>query len=167
MDKHKSACSNFLRCLKNINYFGVGVNFRFKNGKKYNSIFGATIFIIYLIFSVLYMSINFIYFLQRKWMNVISIQRFKEKAPNINFTNYSFTFAVGLDVGDPLITSKIYQYLDVGFSSVRLQKKNGTVYKVKNNLPLNPCNYSSFYNLHNDTLDILGLQIYYCPDLRN
>ena len=167
MSKQKSGCSKFSSFLKNMDYFGVGVNFQFKNGETYNSVFGAIIFIFFFVFSVVYLTINFIYFVNREWMNLVFNEGFKDQAPQINFSNYSMAFAIGLDVGDPSISTKLYDYIEMGFTAVTLTKKNGKVSKTKTNIPIYPCNYSSFFNQHNHTFDIVGLKNYFCPDVSN
>ncbi len=167
MSKQKSGCSKFLSLLKNVDYFGVGVNFQFKNGETYNSVFGAIIFIVFALFSVVYLTINFVYFVNREWMNLVFNEGFRDKAPQINFANYSMAFAIGLDVGDPSVSSKIYDYIEMAFTAVTLTKSNGVVSKIKKNIPIEPCNYSSFFNQHNKTFDVVGLKNYFCPDLSN
>jgi hypothetical protein len=157
----------FTKMLKNLDYFGVQLNFQYKDQQKYRSIFGGVVFILFFGFSLTYMLINFQNFIDRKIMNLVYNEGFKEYAPEINFDNYTIKFAVGLDVGDPTLLPNLYKYLQIEFVSIATEKTNGVLKKTKTPIPLQPCNYSHFYNSFNSTFDSLGLSSLFCPDLRN
>ena len=163
----KSSFSKCLSLMKNLDYFGVQMNFQFKNGEKYTSVFGAMVFILFFIFSVIYLTINFIYFVNREWMNLVYNEGIKDQAPKISFSNYSLAFAVGLDTGDPTVNAKLYQYIDASITAVIMIKNNGTINKTKKTVPLNKCDHAHFFNAHNQTFDVLGLQNFFCPDFGN
>ncbi len=151
----------YLKEIKNLDYFGVQLNFQFKNKQKYRSIFGGVIFICFFGFSMFYMMIYFRNFINRNIMNLVYNEGYKESAPEINFDNYTIKFAVGLDGGNPALLSMLYKFLNIEFTAIILSKENGVVKKAKLPIPLTPCKYSFFYNSFNSTFDTLGLGIFF------
>jgi hypothetical protein len=156
-----------IKLIKNMDYFGVNLNFKFNKEEKYKSVFGGLIFIIYFVFSLTYILLIFDSFIKRKTMNLVFNEGYKESAPEINFSNYTVEFAVGLATGDASKFSLLYKYLDISFYSTNTTKINGTIYKTKTLLPLVPCKSEMFFNLVNTSYNTLGINNYFCPNISN
>lgn len=156
-----------VKLIKNMDYFGVNLNFKFNKQEKYKSVFGGLIFIIYFAISLSYSILIFDNFIKRKTMNLVFNEGYRESAPEINFANYSVEFALGLTTGDASKFKLLYKYLDIAFTSTTMIKVNGTIFKAKTQIPFVPCQAHMFFNLVNSSYEALGIDNYFCPDINN
>lgn len=156
-----------VKLIKNMDYFGVNLNFKFNKQEKYKYVFGGLIFIIYFAISLSYSILIFDNFIKRKTMNLVFNEGYRESAPEINFANYSVEFALGLTTGDASKFKLLYKYLDIAFTSTTMVKVNGTIFKAKTQIPFVPCQAHMFFNLVNSSYEALGIDNYFCPDINN
>lgn len=154
-----------LRQIKQADYFGVNLNFKFNNHEKYRSVFGGFVFITYFLFAISYIMLNFQNFINRKTMNLVFNEGYQEKAPEINFSNYTVEFALGLTTRDPAKFSLLYKYFDISFNAVSIVKNNGTATTNKTLIPLVSCKQDMFYNLVNNSFSTLGINNFFCPNI--
>jgi hypothetical protein len=162
-----SSIKNCFKIFKNLDYFGVQLNFQYDNKQKFRSVFGGVTFFCFFVFAMTFTFLNFKNFSNRTMMNLVFNENYSEKAPEIRPLDYSMQYAVGLEVGNPSKLPLLYQYIDIHFISVTLQKINGTVIKSKKLLNMTKCTKELFFNINEAGFNSLGLQNYFCPDLTN
>ncbi len=142
----KSSILNALKLFKKADYFGVQLNFQFKDKEKYKSIYGELVFISYFVFSIFFIMINFLNFINRTTMNLVFKEGLREAA-EINFNKFSVQYAIGLDSGNPEMMPTFYKYLEISLNAVTLKKVNGKTTKVKQSIALRNCEPEMFFGL--------------------
>ena len=145
----------FLDFFKSLDYFGAQINFNFKNEKKYTSFSGGLIFVIYVILCVSYVTINFIYFLQKKHKTVIYYDKELFKTDDIYFHKYNTSFAINMICNDnDGNLGDFFSKFKIEANHVKYIKTNGTSKKYKTSLSFHKCTYDDFFNQFNDELDV-------------
>ena len=143
--------SNFL---KSLDFFGVTVDFNFKSQKKYKTIFGGSIFMIYIILCVTYVTYTFSLFLLKKHKTVIYYDKELLTTDDVCFYKYNSSFAINLvcdKYGDKY--GPIDSIFKIEAKHVKFLKVNGGFNKTKIPLPFHKCTYDDFYNQFNKELD--------------
>ena len=144
----------FLGFFKRLDYFGVQINFNYKSEKKYRSTCGGIIFLIYIIVCVTYVTINFVYFLEKKHKTVIYYDKELFTTDDIYFHENNSSFAIDMvcdsyngEFGD------IYSKFKIQANHVKYLKVNGKSTKNKTSLTFHKCTYDDFFNQFNEELD--------------
>lgn len=157
-----------LNLFRDLDYFGVNVNFNIKDKRKYQSIFGGVTFIVFAIISISYIFLNFQSFASRSVMNLVFNQQYLKSAPKLSLEDYKVGMAVGLDVdGDSNLLNLAYKYFDINFNLVNYTKVKGIFIKTKVAISLDKCEKGHFYNKANDSYDSMKLYNYFCPNTTN
>ena len=157
--------------LKKFDCFGVNINFHYKSQDKYKSIFGGIIFINFIIFILVYISLYIKKFIMRKNMSIIYYNNNINNTDIINFYNYSIDFAFGIECNDyenfeTLQDIKKNFFYSIAFvKAIRINNTNLT--KEKENINYHACEYKDFNNEFNYSFDILKLNNLYCPEKLN
>ena len=117
---------------KALDYFGVQINFNFKSQKKYTSTLGGSIFLIYVILCIAYITINFIPFLLKKHKTVIYYDKELFATDDIYLHKYKSSFATNLvcDNYDGKL-GEIYSKFKIEAKHVQYLKINGESKKLK------------------------------------
>ena len=150
---------------KKIDYFGVSFNFHYKTKEKYFSYSGGIIFLIYLLLSIIFITINFISLIKRENMSVISYKMQTPSTDTINFNNYSLKHAFGIKCSGSnsnLINETKYFNLDV--NQVKLTQNKGIVNYEKKPINYSYCTKEHFDNKFNQSVDSYGLNQRFCFD---
>ena len=155
-----------VQLIKSCDYFGVTFNFHYKTKEKFRSMTGGFIFILFLLISIAYVSINLIQFLRRENMNIISYKTLTPSTYTINFKNYSLIHAFGLKCAGP-ISGKEYNYFKLFVNHVELTQINGKSNYYKTPINYSLCTKEHFNNQFNDLIDSYGLNQRYCFDDNN
>ena len=155
-----------VQLIKSCDYFGVTFNFHYKTKEKFRSMTGGIIFILFLIISITYVSINLIQFLRRENMNIIWYKTQTPSTYTINFKNYSLIHAFGLKCSG-LISGKEYDYFKLFVNHVELTQINGKTNYYKTPINYSLCTKEHFNNQFNDSIDSYGLNQRYCFDDNN
>ena len=156
----------FIIILRKFDYFGVNINFYYKNKDKYKSAFGGFIFIISIIIYLIYVSLNLSNFIHRKNVTIFYFDSYLNKTDLISFENYSMRFAIGLEIQNYSYygtLEEIYNYFDFEIKYTQLAHNEKENYKKKYIIPLHKCTHSDFHNLFNDSFDFLNINHYLCP----
>jgi len=161
----KSKKFNAFNFLKEIDHFGVNLNFQYKQKKIFKSSFGGCVFICYIFFCFSYLLTNYRNFVDRTRMNLIYNEGVERKAPPINFSNYSIGVAIGILPDNFKDLDEIYKYLGVSFEIRSTEQVNGTSIRTRRRINLDKCTESSFYNAVNESFQDLKLSNYFCPNL--
>ena len=159
MGKNLKNIKNFL---KNFDYFGTIIHFTIKNRNKYHSATSGIIFILYIFISFIYIFINILPFLEKKYMSIIYYNNHIYKTDKINFKNYSFTFAFGIENDGIVNTEELLNNFIISVNYVVLNRTGGNFIKNKTKLNMKFCNESDFYYKHNNSFNNLNLQNLFC-----
>ena len=159
MGKNLKNIKNFL---KNFDYFGTIIHFTIKNRNKYHSATSGIIFILYIFISFIYILINILPFLEKKYMSIIYYNNHIYKTDKINFKNYSFTFAFGIENDGIVNTEELLNNFIISVNYVVLNRTGGNFIKNKTKLNMKFCNESDFYYKHNNSFNNLNLQNLFC-----
>lgn len=151
----------FKNFIKKCDYFGIQFNFHYKTKEKYHTFLGGTIFIIFVIISILYVIINLTSLIKKENMTIISYKMQTPTTLPINFLNYSLTHAFGIKCSGPdsIIEN---DYFTIEANQVILTQKEGVVNYKKNPLNFDFCTKENFYNKFNKSVDEYGLNMRYC-----
>ena len=147
---------------KNFDYFGTTIHFSIKNKYKYHSATSGIFFILFIFILFIYTFINILPFLEKKYMSIIYYNNHIYKTDKINFKNYSFTFAFGIESDGKVNTEEILNNFSLSINYVVLNRTGGIFNKNKTKLNLKFCNESDFYNKHNNSFNNLNLQNLFC-----
>ena len=151
--------NKFYKKVKNFflffDQFGYEYHFKYRSQDNYKSICGGLTTILFGIGVITYIIYNFIPFINRE--NMTSIYYTKEiSSPNIiNFYNYSFPFAFGINCDD---NNNLIEYIKIKL--FHKSKKNSI--KNENELKISNCQKSIFYNKFDHEFDSLELNKYFC-----
>ena len=148
--------------IRKSDYFGVGLSFNYKSNKKYKSIYGGSIFILFAIVSVTYSVIAFYEYIIKRPITVIY---YKKELPEIYilFKNIKVELPLKLTVMiliQMIMTFKNYLNLKLYF--VKLKQL------MEIAVPLKKFEYKDFYNLVSKEMDYNGIvDDYLCPENNN
>ncbi len=136
--------------------FGYEYHFKYQSQDNYKSICGGLTTILFGIIVIAYIIYNFIPFIKRE--NMTSIYYTKEiSSPNIiNFYNYSFPFAFGINCDD---NNNLIEYIKIKLFH---KSKKNTNESKENELNISNCSKSIFYNKFDNEFDSLKLNNYFC-----
>ena len=140
--------------------------FRYKNKDKYSTPLGGLTFIIYCI-SVLIIAIYyFIPLFKRENYSIVYYYRTMDKTEDISLHESKAAISFGLDCPyDKELGLYAEDLLDIKSSFVSyIKDKEGKQYKNVETLSTHPCNYSDFYNLYNESLDLISISNFQCLD---
>ena len=150
---------------KHFDYFGVNMNFHYKGVEKYNSVLGGIIFLTYIFFLVLYISINLDSFINRKNISLFYFDKKILTAENMTLDNYSIRFSFGLKCNGISKSINLSDYLQLDLNHISYETNDeGNKYKIYKNIKYHYCNYSDFFNEYNKSIDENNIKTYFCPD---
>ena len=152
------------RILKRFDLFGVSFKFRYQNEDNYSTSLGGFFSIAYSLLVLIVGIYYFIPFSQRKIFSVIYYSINLATTEQINLKESKTPFSVGLECGIGKDGTKVEDLLNISFRYVTYAKTKDGKIKTKINLSAHPCNYSDFYYYHNDSLDRLKMNNYFCLD---
>lgn len=149
--------------LKKFDYFGVNFNFQYKSKSKYQSATGGCTFIIFLFVSLTYLCINLVPFVKRKNVSIIYYTTQLPHTDSISLKNFSSNIGVGIICDSLEDKDEIYKLLKIELNFVSFSNNKNKKVKNRKNFELKKCDYSSFYNEYNETMDQFGFSNFYCP----
>ena len=158
----KSFWKKCKQTIKKLDYFGVQFFFHYKDYKKYQSVIGGLTFVIYILLSIIYVSININGFINRKNLNIIFYDKQIDITNPIQFSNYSSIFSFGVECDD-LSSNSIFDYISLELNYVILNKTEGIYLKKKYPILSGLCTKSDFFNEFNSSFEYNNLGKYYCP----
>jgi len=164
----KTSCKQLKIFLELFDYFGLKFHFHYKSHYNYRSATGGLAFIIFVLFSCIYIIIEGLNFIKRNNMTLIYNDRQIEKTKNISFKNYSNIFAFGVSCGNQEMNNKLLNYISIDVNYILKSKKDGITQKDKKQISYSYCEKNNFYNKFNQTFIDNSLNLLYCPnDLDN
>ena len=155
--------------LKQCDYFGVGLTFKYKYNKRYKSICGGIVFILFVITSITYSLIKIIQFIINRPITVIYYKKELPKTDVYSFSELKNGLAFKATCED--IDTNIYDIDKLFTTSMvycRTERINGQRVKTRVNIPLKSCQYNDFYNRVNESMDLDEVTgNYLCPQINN
>jgi hypothetical protein len=148
----KGLLLQYLKRLKYVDFFGVGISFKIKNYPKYRSQFGGLIFVLFFIVSFYYAALSAQDFWNRKIMNLIFIQKYIFPNPSINFATEEFNlgFQLVYDGNGTVINTETQKFIYEKANLVTI-KNSDPSNKYRTPLNLRECTNGDFYNKQNES----------------
>ena len=155
--------------VRQCDYFGVGINFNYKSDKKYKSIIGGIIFIIFIIISITYSIISVYQFFMNRPLTVTYYKKELSKTDIYSFSQLRTGLAFkAVCEGIENTDYDIEKLFTLNIVFCKTERVNGQRVKSRTEIPLKVCTHNDFYNEVNETMDLDGLTGYYlCPNLDN
>ena len=152
----KKKLKNFFRY---FDLFGYEYHFNYESENNYKSICGGLTTILFTIGVIFYIIYNLIPFIKRENMNSIYYTTEISTPNKINFYNYSFPFAFGINCDDINTDSLIYSYVEIKL----FHKSKNQTSKKENDLKFTKFDKNIFYNnKFNNEFETLKLNNFYC-----
>ena len=160
---------NFIDFIKQCDYFGVGLYFNYKSNKKYKSILGGVIFILFIIISITYSIISVIQFILNRPLTITYYNKELQKTDTYSFSQLKTGLAFKTSCDDINETNyDIDKLFTINMVFCKTERINGQRIKTQIQIPLRSCTYNDFYNEVNESMDLDGVTgNYLCPDTNN
>jgi hypothetical protein len=155
-----SKFSKILKVFKNMDFFGVKINFRIDEDWNHTTICGGCTSLIFFILATIYIIVNLVSFINRENMSLIFINKILKTNPKVNLTENKVIFALGLTHEYGSYPS----YENFEFS-LDLVKWIGVDIFIKESIPLVACKYENFRSIPADIYELNGLDSCLCTDL--
>ena len=153
------------KLIKKFDLFGVPFSFRYQNEDKYSTSLGGLFSIAFCIVVVVFGFYYCIPFYNRKNFSIVYYSMNLPNTEQIKFRDAKSAFAFGLDCEESENGTKAENIFNLNIKYYTFRKdKEGNKIKTSEILNTHLCNYSDFYNIYNDSIDILGLNKYLCLD---
>ena len=144
--------------IRRCDYFGVGISFSYRTEKKYKSLFGGIIFLIFVIGSIAYSIVSLIQYVIDRPITVIY---YKKELPKYDiYSLYELKTGIALKATCDNVDTNIYdiqKLLNIQMIHTKYERINEQRIKTETIIPLKKCEYSDFYNLLNSDLENNGL----------
>ena len=157
------------RLVKQCDYFGVGLTFNYQSEKKYKSVWGGIVFLLFILLSVIYSIISIIQFIMERPITFIYYKKIIPETDVFNLNEYKtgIAFKVECDYTN-LNLYEIQNLLSIKMEWRSTELINGKRVRNHTQIQLRKCNYNDFYNLLNDSMDehdLLNNSL--CPEINN
>jgi hypothetical protein len=160
--------SGIWSCLVGLDQFGATVGFQINGSSQYKTCLGGFLFLLYAMLSLAYFIYNFIGFITRQNMTLISTYKILDSPKLINFSesNFSIAFTVLYDKNNSVAIDNLSKYFDFSFNLVNLydgKKKNKVL------IPTVKCEKEYFGSISEEIFTNLQLDTAICPskEIRN
>ena len=156
----------FLNFLRVLDSFGITYNFRYRDRKKYQTAMGGFVFILFLIFVIVFVILNFIPFVKRKNYTIVYYTMNLAQTQEVSIFESESNFAIGLSCEKSKGEKRdIFDLLDLTSNYVSYHKfNNGSYVKFPKVLITHKCTYKDFYNKYDNEFDFLSLSNFECVD---
>ena len=144
--------------VKKIDNFGVSFSFKYKSEEKYTTFTGGMICLIFYICSIIYFTSNLVPFFRKENFTLQFFTMNLQKTEEIKLKESKTAFAFGLTCPKENTTKIIRELFDLKLNFMRQIKDGG--HKITNitNVTTHNCRSNDFYNLHNDSFELLNIQ---------
>jgi hypothetical protein len=160
MSRTDSMFSKILKFFKEMDFFGVKINFRIDEDWNHTTICGGCTSLIFTLLSTTYIIVNLVSFINRENMALIFTNKILKSNPQVNLTENKVRFALGLTYENASYAS----YENYEFS-LDLVKWIGVNNYIKESIPLIACKYENFKSIPADIYELNGLDSCLCSDL--
>lgn len=158
---------NLSRMIKRLDIFGHKQTFRINNKSEHRSVCGGIVSVVFIICALIFIAINFIYFITRSNVSLIFTHKILDKNPFVNLTqlqfNFAFTILYERNSSDAL-QEVAKDFLDINLELIQWEGEG--VHDInKTNIPLKPCTEADFYNVKPDIFRLNEIDKMLCPNL--
>ena len=160
----KKCCKTIKKIIKECDCFGTFISFRINDDIEYKSLIGGFSTIIFTTFALAYTLYVSYYFISRKNVDLIYSNKIIQSNPQVNLTQLEFNFGFGLQYqsdGESAVNLKYFKY------NLSLCSWTDDEQLVYTNIPYRLCEKKDFFNIVNESFDIVGLGDMLCPELSN
>ena len=160
----KKCCKTIKKIIKECDCFGTFISFRINDDIEYKSLIGGFSTIIFTTFALAYTLYVSYYFISRKNVDLIYSNKIIQSNPKVNLTQLEFNFGFGLQYqsdGESAVNLKYFKY------NLSLCSWTDDEQLVYTNIPYRLCEKKDFFNIVNESFDIVGLGDMLCPELSN
>jgi hypothetical protein len=160
----KKCCKTIKKIIKECDCFGTFISFRINDEIEYKSLIGGFSTIIFTSFALAYTLYVSYYFISRKNVDLIYSNKIIQSNPQVNLTQLEFNFGFGLQYqsdGESAVNLKYFKY------NLSLCSWTDDEQLVYTNIPYRLCEKKDFFNIVNESFDIVGLGDMLCPELSN
>ena len=156
----------FRPCFRKFDIFGSPFSFKYKGEGKYKTSVGGFLFAGYILVVIVIGTYYFIPFFNRKNFSIVYYSMNLLNTENILLKDSKSALAIGLDCDvDKRGGTKAEDLLEINFKFCTFKKdKEGKRSKTTTILNTHSCNYSDFYNIYNDSFDMLNIGKFQCLD---
>jgi hypothetical protein len=130
-------------CLASFDQFGATVGFQINGNSEYKSCYGGFLFLLYALVALAYLIYNFIGFITRQNMTLISTYKILDSPKLINFSesNFSIAFNVLYDKNNSVAMDRVSEFFDF---NIHITSYNNSTNKIKNVIPSIKCDRNYF-----------------------
>ena len=154
--------------LRKFDIFGVPFSFKYKDEGSFTTSLGGIFFIIY---CIIFFAVGIYYFIPfyiRKNFTIIYYTMNMDNTDQVKLAESKAAFAVGLNCEDGKDGTKAEDLLMLETKFVSQTKtREGEIIKKGGEISTHFCNYSDFYNMYNESLDLISINKYQCLDDKN
>ena len=157
--------STFVRgFLKKSDFFGVPFSFKYNYEEKYKTCLGGIIFLLFCFGCLSYFIINLFPFFRRELFSLQFYRMNLEGTEEINIRESKSAFAFGLTCGDDNTNQIIRELFNLDLQFCEQIKGDEKVSRIITNVTTHNCNLEDFYNLYNESFEILNIKDLQCID---
>ena len=158
----------FKNFLKTIDIFGTTFSFRYKDRKRYQTISGGVIVILFIILALIVLIYYFIPFKDRKNYNIVYYTMNLASTEEINLFQSESNIALGVFCGKNSKEKYTpYDLLEMKSKYTSYLKKDDKRILFSTDLTTHKCTQEDFYNKYNNQFDYLNLSKYECLYIKN
>ena len=150
--------------LKKSDLFGIPFSFKYNSEEKYTTCLGGIVFIVFCIVSLSYFIINLFPFFRRESFTLQYYRMNLEKTEEIKIRESKSAYAFGLTCPDNNTTKIIRELINLNLQFYVQTKSNGEKVSKITNITTHNCSPDDFYNLHNESFELLNIKDLQCID---
>ena len=154
----------FREFLNMMDFSAVSLSFRYKSDKEFGTYFAGIIFLLFFIISIAYFIINLIPFFKKEDFTLQYYTMNLDSTEDIKLKESKLAFAVGLTCPDEITTKRIRELFDFSLEFLEQTKVNGYKETKIYNVSAHQCSPDDFYNLHNESFELLNVKDLQCID---
>lgn len=150
--------------IKQLDIFGIYMNFHYKNEEKYKTATGGILFILLILIVFIYVLINLDSFINRKNYNSVIYDKQLNHTDIIEFNSHNSKIAFNFLCDDLDEDSEFYEIFEFDIQYVSFTPDKNLNKKTKNKQPinLNKCKPDYFENYNNPNINDISSLL--CPD---
>ena len=149
---------------KKIDQFGVTFSFKYDSEENYKTALGGMIFLLFIFFTIAIFIINSIPFFRRDHFTLQYYEMNLQKTEEMKLKESKIAFAFGLTCQNESTTKDVHELLNLNLQFYHQAKVNGQKIYNSSNVKTNNCRPEDFYNLHNESFELLNIKDLQCID---
>ena len=149
---------------KKIDQFGVPFSFKYDSEEKYKTALGGMIFLLFIFFTIAIFIINSIPLFRKDHFTLQYYEMDLQKTEEMKLKESKIAFAYGLTCQNDATTKDVHELLNLNLKFYYQTKVNGQKISNSSIVKTNNCRPEDFYNLHNESFELLNIKDLQCID---